>query len=700
MFRSRKTGAETLAAWLTRRATRAGRVLAIEEAILSGRFVPYALRRLSAFAVARGWAIGMHVLELTWLAGIFSAKQFVASVAVSNATMVLDALYFGALEGMRRRLRELGPTTEAAALTSRWLTFSIWLGAVFVLVPLVNVASKWGHGDEPPSMFVVYALLVGVRFALDVTARTYYSGVYAFHRVYRPLYLPMITPTLAVGLTVVLWDAMKGWAFPAALFVSVVVSRSLLVLYTRRAYRFRRVPPPRLRLVPRWSRRANPERHRALRMGVLAALANTTTRIGAVVLIAAIVPSLGSSADVDGAVAPFAYALHAATPLLYSSGQWGLVFYHDWKRVEGEDAQELGRFLHRRILVTAVVVALVAWLAACALVTLWVPLETSGAVLAALLPSMLGLSVWTALQLRGFARGEFLRQVASACAMLAVLWIALASEWLGLTSWYVALAAGPWAAIALHGMLRRVTVARARGNAGTLAVFSRTLGAERGPVVVWQARAAARASRTAARIEKDLGPSGAVVRMGARILWYQRGDDARTIGRRAWLERTCGALSEIEGAAATDGPAALVHLSRRGSLLAPAESPDLEALGAAHARIFPEGFVLWVGRSAPPRYVALASPIRQAIWRDAVRAQRGNRGRSGWFVTAYAPEGATKVIFAAPRPVTSEQATAWYRLLWPHGWRVSPDGGGAVLGRGSEDPSSRARSGFVPDVDA
>src|SRR3954469_22796368 len=121
-----QTGAEALSTWLGRQATRAGHVLAVEDALLAGRFPRYALRRLGVFVVARGWGIGLHIIELTWLAHVFSAKPFIASLALQNVTLVIDAWFCGALEGLRRRARELTPGTDAAALTSRWLTVAIW----------------------------------------------------------------------------------------------------------------------------------------------------------------------------------------------------------------------------------------------------------------------------------------------------------------------------------------------------------------------------------------------------------------------------------------------------------------------------------------------------------------------------------------------------------------------------------------------
>ncbi len=100
------SGQARLAAWLR---TRAGDgVAALEQALLGGGFWRFAVRRLWVFLFARGWATALHVVELTFLAEIFSARSFVASLALQNATLVIDAFWWGALEGLRRRIRAIG----------------------------------------------------------------------------------------------------------------------------------------------------------------------------------------------------------------------------------------------------------------------------------------------------------------------------------------------------------------------------------------------------------------------------------------------------------------------------------------------------------------------------------------------------------------------------------------------------------------
>src|SRR4051812_7785468 len=107
LFVSKRTGRDVLTRWLGRRARiSSSRFVALEEALLTGRFARYAARRLTAFGLSRALATFVHLIELTWLYEIFSAKPFVASIAMQNAMLVADAFFWGALEAYRRRARE------------------------------------------------------------------------------------------------------------------------------------------------------------------------------------------------------------------------------------------------------------------------------------------------------------------------------------------------------------------------------------------------------------------------------------------------------------------------------------------------------------------------------------------------------------------------------------------------------------------
>jgi hypothetical protein len=141
---------------------------------------------------------------------------------------------------------------------------------------------------------------------------------------------------------------------------------------------------------------------------------------------------------------------------------------------------------------------------------------------------------------------------------------------------------------------------------------------------------------------------------------------------------------------APTGGRAAEDLVRLGWLAPPAHGLDAGTLAQEHARLFPDGFVLHVGRRAPAVFAALPADVRQAIWRDAIRRTTGARRQASaaspaWRVTAFAPRGALTQVFVRPRlaarangaarpagvaPQDSPAEQAWATRLRQSAWRV------------------------------
>ena len=129
---------------------------------------------------------------------------------------MIDAFWWGALEGLRRRIRAIGVRADAQVLTTRYMTFAFWAGLLGCGVPIARAAWRW-HGGVAPTMLDAYALVCLLRLALDMVLRAFYSGVYAYGRVHRPAWAAPIAPTILVGVTVALWPWLAGWSFVVAL---------------------------------------------------------------------------------------------------------------------------------------------------------------------------------------------------------------------------------------------------------------------------------------------------------------------------------------------------------------------------------------------------------------------------------------------------------------------------------------------------
>ena len=677
------SGQARLSVWLR---TRAGDpVGALEQALLGGQFWRFALRRLWVFMFARGWATALHVVELTFLAEIFSARPFVASLALQNGTLVLDAFWWGALEGLRRRIRAIGVRADAQVLTTRYMTFAFWAGVIGCGVPVARAAWRW-HSGMPPTMLDAYALVCLLRLALEMVLRAFYSGVYAYGRVHRPAWAAPLAPTLLVGLTVALWPWLAGWSFVVALLVSVLGSRGLLAWFSLRAYRLAHVPLPRWRW--RWPGRTFD--FRLVADSAFAGMANLTTRLASVVLLGAVIPSLGAA---DPEVQLVAFVLHLAAPLVLVTTQWSYIFYHDWKRLEADSAAALARQLHRALLAVGVVIAAGAWGVTALLVRGFTggdgPWALVAPIVVALAPAYLGLSIWTALQLRGFSRGEFVSQALSAAVVVGG--VVVGGTVIGtvgggmpageLRVWYVTLAACPWVAVVAHAILARgLRVPDARA-ATTLNAWVQRLRRQRRPVAIWRARLAGpRAAAIAVEVGRLLASRGQVLAWRGWLLAFERG---RGRSSDEWLVRCAGLVTAFDHQRAATGERAVDEMVRKGWLVPPEREADDGALARDHERAFPGGFTLRVGHRPPAAFSALPADVRQAIWRDAIRRVAGGKHRASvaspaWQVSACAPDGGLTQVFVRPRVagVTADRAAeerTWAERLQQSSWRIPFD---------------------------
>lgn len=676
------SGQARLGAWVRSRAAK-DRVAALEEALLGGAFWRLALRRLAVFGFARGWAIALHVMELTFLTEIFVARPFVASLALQNATLIAEAFWWGALEALRRRLRASGVSAAAQVLTTRYMTAAFVLGLVGCCIPLGRLGWRWRAGAAP-TILDAYAFICLLRLAIDMVLRTFYSGVYAYGRVHRPAWSAPVGPTVLVGATVALWHWLAGWSFVVSLLASVIVSRALLWRFTLRAYRLSRVPLPAWRW--RWRRRRRGADWHLLGESALAGTANLTTRLASVALLGAVLPSLMKRGDDE--VQLLAYVLHLAAPLVLVTSQWAFIFYHDWKRLEADLAEVLARRLNLALLAVAAVIAAVAWGVTVVLALAftgwrWAPL---GHLLTALAPTYLGLSIWAALQMRGFSRGEFASQACSAVVALGAIALGGAAtvDPSNPTLLYWTLAGCPWLAAATHAVLSRWMGRRRLEATATLDGWMALLRGRRGPLTVWRARMAGpRPAVVAEEVRRQLSAGDGVVAWKQWLFGFEAAPGA---GRDVWLVRCAGLLAGLDVCHPPGGPEAAEELVRLGWLSPPGPAPNAGVLEREHARLFPTGFTLRVGRPPPAAFSVLPADVRQAIWREAIRRVTGKRRRgpsasasSSWQVTALAPEGRLTHVFVAPRrpdvggaAESDPDHRAWAIVLQGAAWGVPP----------------------------
>ena len=230
-----------LAAWFSRQAARARRVVYLEDALLGGRFAGYAWHRLRFFLARYILSLVLHTVQVILLYKFFPLRQFQSLLLVQAAAALVSGFWWGSLEAMRARVRTLQRERQSHHLPQEiacWLNLSLRLAAVVVLglalrflAPMALGRKGWSFG--PADLYLAAILL---RLALDLVARTYHSGVYALRRVFRPLPSILATELLGFGAVLAFWPWLRVWSLPLAFLVSTLAGQALLYRFTSRAY--------------------------------------------------------------------------------------------------------------------------------------------------------------------------------------------------------------------------------------------------------------------------------------------------------------------------------------------------------------------------------------------------------------------------------------------------------------------------------
>ena len=637
----RASSASRLDRFLARLARDEQQRSSLEDALLGHRFVRYAARRLAMFASTRLMAAITCAVEYLLLSDLFSDRAMMLSLSLQNLTFALDAIWWGALESLRRALRlaaERRDTGEQAAI-ERWLTSATWLSILAVAGWVGWRAHSWRQG-RPLNLLDAYAGVCALRLVCDVLLQTLHAGVWAHHRVRRPLYWAVLMQPLGFVGILVLERHLGTWSFPLAAFVAVVASRAVYLVYVVRAYRSDRRPLPRLRL--RWVR-SRLDEPPSLVQAAAGALAQLAGRQGTLLVLAALLPSLAHATNETGAIDPWVLALHLAGPLLQGASSWALVFYHDVKGLDSDAADLLRRRLFTRLTATAIVTGTVSW----ALAATAMPLVHARLHWLQLLPLFLALALTSLAQLWTFARGALLRLLVGSLASAVVVYrwhaahvidanlLALASVGGALLTLLLLLAGvgrQRWGLFRRESQLRRALERCKQVRVGVLSA----------------PRASAAGLDELARwLTARIGRRGGAVRRRNGVAWFvdeSAGKAPLIIDGAALAVASGGLVSTIDARPVMSGAAAARQL-------APA-APSPDELHARFVQQQPHGVVADLRRRPPAWLRALSPELRREIWRDASAAAVGARNhRSRLGVSVALDAGRIRFIFASNLPL-------------------------------------------------
>ncbi|MBT8493575.1 MAG: hypothetical protein KJO07_10995 [Deltaproteobacteria bacterium] len=627
----------SLERWKQRARRRARARVSLDEAVLGGRMWRYAFHRLRWLLSARLLSYGVHLVELVLLVRVVSGAQLGVALIAQNLAVIVGGAWWGALEVMRRRVREMRDLGHAHAEASLWLTRSVMLAAVIAL--LAAGAIPWTKASGPAA---AYLLVVAGRCSIDLVVRCFYSGVYARGRVYRPLRATVAVELVSLGLASLLWPLASAWALPIAVALATVISRAVVVGYARRSYRLRRLATPSLRRSPAV---ATPWPEVAL-----AALAGVSARLGPL----AIVLLLVFRAPADAVL-----VVHLLAPLLTSAGSWPYAYYHDFTRTAHGVGRLLGErlswALHGQALAVAGLLLVPALLVLAARGRLELGVPVAATLVAA---GLLG-----AAQVKALARSHFESLVAGAVALMVVL-----APWavgrLGQSSGelLLALAISMSVAALVTGRFgrraRRPDTSELSNQVDWLEALRLRPRARVGAVRVAEPAVAATAARA---IRAGLGEGGAVAVCRRRWIIWHHPESEPPLEVVDVAAACAGTSSQVESFGVATGAEQVARL--REILGADGESLTREQLLRRFDQVFGDGLCADL-RDGSRALVGLEAEDRRAIWADARTFARGGRGRrSRWAVSALVEDGCISMIFAVPRASSAAGRRRWDELV-------------------------------------
>jgi hypothetical protein len=660
---------KALRTWIDREARRDLRRPRLEHALLTARPWRYAAYRLRFLAIRAALQTALFSAEVYLLSMVF-ALDFLAPVLVyRSAIAIATGLWWGGLEELRARVRVLarqGRWNLIRQQIDTWLGLAVLIGALEVGGVVLWIA--FGPSPfESFSVFDAYGLACAIRLALDLWTSTYHSGIYALRRIYRPLWTILIGDVLEFAGFILLWEPLGPWGLAITIVAVGVLRAGIALGYTRRAYRYSRIPTLRwLRLgrafvLLRWPDIIAFGKH---------ALANGTAQLDAVLVLVLLGAESGNVS--------FAALFHLLRPFLSAGHGWVRLFYFDYKKLQSSYPrifrERFERFLWR--LAWWVTGGLGVLLLAATFI-IWRARFYWPALL--LLPFLAARSIYSLYQVQAFSynRYDYLLKLALGIGIgLFVLVLLPGNRVILLTGISLLLLLATWlggAPISADDA-DQYPGARVTGLLRWLAQLSRVPTAVR----ICTARVDARLARPA-RIMREIAailPGGSVTRWGRRhLIWFELTQSGEKADRATVIACAGGCLSELHvGEIAPNGVAAIRaaikdELFERDlceQLTAPPPLAPAEELRREFQKRFFRGWVLDMNTGGiPVGNTPLFHPQLRQILKEIRQLSSGisprERNAAALAVSVYAPQGEPQLIF-----VTAEEQAdlaTWRRIV-------------------------------------
>jgi hypothetical protein len=672
-----------LSTWFERRSRREARIVRLEEALLSNRFLAYAVHRLRYFFLRYLVVSCLHAAKFFVLYNIFARDQIHAILVVWVGAGLASGFWWGGLEVMRGRIRQLnrsGQPHRIAAEVAGWLSLSRGLSIAVVVFGVGWVA--WRLRDPVHSLGAgdLYIVAVYLSLACELVTRCYHSGVYAIQRIFRPMRTIVCVDIVWFATALAMWPLIGAWSFPVASIVATLLMTTLIIVYTRRSYRLLGISPANLL---RWLPARRPQAAR-WREFVAGGLANVAMTMDSLLLFVLLGPSPAARSGW------LLLLLFAVSPSIKAGFKWAQLFYFDLKRLEPRLFNALRRRFERQVMRLTIPVGLVFW-AAASLIATAINRRYLGEAYLLLLPFFVFRAVLAAQQVAAFAERAYAKVLASGLACAAgFLLVNLEAgnqrtEILGLAA--VALAAAVFLVLVRRApVVERIAAGEVLPFSGWLSQVNQVRGPVRiNAVRIRAARARPRPGSDASWGEKNrwgqrelarelarrLGDGGAATWINpGRIAWYELGGLPRVDPE--WLIiRGGGLLEPISDSGIQAGGRAALGACQHWDLLKDVlveplsrqhEPVAVGPLKAQFQHLFPKGIVYAPDEPAATRLRRMSSRRQRTVLRDASSFAKDFRlapSRRRFEVTALCIAGEMRLIF-----LTDRRASPVFRSHW------------------------------------
>jgi hypothetical protein len=666
--------------WLVRQAARERRGVVLEEGLLGDRLWRYSAYRLRYFVLSYLNESALHAVSVLFLFRHLAWGNFRLVIVATTATAFLASFWWGALEALRGRVRDLhrsGKPHRIAGLIGGWLTLAVGLAGVVLIAAVAWTVWRAAGGTFGVADAFVAALLV--RLALDLPTRCYHSGIYAIRRVYKPLAATLAPEFLGLAAILALWPVVGVWSVVAGSVLTAALVTWLTLLYTRRVYHF-------LGFAPSKALGVQAMRDSLRGAGREFGTAGASHAVMALDALAVLALLLGAQTDSRALV-----VLFLAMPTIRAGAEWARLLYFDLKRLELRLFTNLRRRFERHTLELAWLLAVVFWVVAAGIATAYYGRDVGGLALA-LLGFFAARSLLARAQIQAFADRAYAAVLGTGAVCLAGFTaVGLAADGETVRLGAVGLVAAACAA----ALTRLGRAARAQGEPGTALLtleWLRRLGHVRAPVRIGSARVASgggperldartreqrnrwRLAQLAERTARRLGRAGAAAWIGPdRLVWFEPAVPAPRVTAE-WLQRASGGLlTEVAARDCATGEEALLAAGRAElvgyaspHLLTAIFPVDVDAARETFRELLPGGIVYAPDEPVPPELAALPASELRAILLDAVvfaRDLRAGRRRSRFDVTALCSGGELRLIFVAPSTTSRRARGRWRHLV-------------------------------------